>query len=100
MGHYGILKYHYGMVYMLASLRCDGYSKEALNWPLEPNKCTFALKKTQNYSKMPIYIFLDHIYFTKLMLAVSVVRIWSMCKVSTGLSKNCALSGLLRQVAQ
>ena len=27
MGHYGILKYHYGIAYMLAGLRCDGYSK-------------------------------------------------------------------------
>ena len=100
MGRYGILKYHCGMPYMLASLRCDGYSKESLNWPLEPHKWKSAFRMTQNYSKMTIYIFLDDIYFLKLMLAVSVVGIWSMCKVSTGLIKKWALSGLLCQAAQ
>ena len=35
------------MPYMLASLRCDGYSKEALNWPLEPNKWKSTLEMTQ-----------------------------------------------------
>ena len=47
-GRYGILKYHHGMAYKLASLRCDGYSKETLYRMMEAEKWKSALKWPKN----------------------------------------------------
>ena len=61
MGHYGILKNHYDMAYMLVlSLRCDGYSKEPLIWPLEPHKWKSVLKMTLNGN---FHFFLPYIFY-------------------------------------
>ena len=48
MGCYDVLKYQYGKANILASLRCDGYSKIAIYQSLEADTWIYALKWPKN----------------------------------------------------